>query len=123
MTGRADAFVDQPAKRQWSLEGARALLDEVRERTGRAVGEVEKLLAEGEGQETGSPERQAIDARIRVAVSRWLRSMEALGLEIKGLWLVDFDNGSGYYCWRWPEEDLAYFHGYEEGFDGRVRIQ
>ncbi len=123
MTGRADAFVDRPAKRQWSLEGARALLDEVRERTGRAVGEVEKLLAEGEGQETGSPERQAIDARIRVAVSRWLRSMEALGLEIKGLWLVDFDNGSGYYCWRWPEEDLAYFHGYEEGFDGRVRIQ
>ena len=123
MAGRADAFVDQPAKRQWSLEGARALLDEVRERTGRAVGEVEKLLAEGEGQETGSPERQAIDARIRVAVSRWLRSMEALGLEIKGLWLVDFDNGSGYYCWRWPEEDLAYFHGYEEGFDGRVRIQ
>ena len=123
MTGRADAFVDRPAKRQWSLEGARALLDEVRERTGRAVGEVEKLLAEGEGQETGSPERQAIDARIRVAVSRWLRSMEALGLEIKGLWLVDFDNGSGYYCWRWPEEELAYFHGYEEGFDSRVRIQ
>ena len=123
MTGSADAFVDRPAKRQWSLEGARALLDEVRERTGRAVGEVEKLLAEGEGQETGSPERQAIDARIRVAVSRWLRSMEALGLEIKGLWLVDFDNGSGYYCWRWPEEELAYFHGYEEGFDSRVRIQ
>jgi hypothetical protein len=49
--------------------------------------------------------------------------MEALGLEVKGLWLVDFDNGSGYYCWRWPEEDLAYFHGYDEGFDGRVRIQ
>ncbi len=123
MTGRADAVVDRPANRQWSLEGARALLDEVRERTGRAAGEVETLLAEREGRETGSPERQAIDARIRVAVSRWLRSMEALGLEVKGLWLIDFDNGSGYYCWRWPEEELAYFHGYEEGFDSRVRIQ
>ena len=28
-----------------------------------------------------------------------------------------------YYCWKWPEEELAYFHGYEEGFGGRVRIQ
>ncbi len=115
--------MDRPEKRQWSLEGARALLGEVRERTGRSAREVEKLLAEREGRETGSPERQAIDERIRVAVSRWLRSMEALGLEVKGLWLVDFDNGSGYYCWRWPEEELAYFHGYDEGFDGRVRIQ
>jgi hypothetical protein len=49
--------------------------------------------------------------------------MEALGLEVKGLWLVDFDNGSGCYCWQWPEEELAFFHGYEEGFAGRTRIQ
>jgi len=49
--------------------------------------------------------------------------MEALGLEVKGLWLVDFDNGSGYFCWTWPEEGLEYFHGYEEGFEGRTRIQ
>ena len=60
---------------------------------------------------------------MRRAVSHWARSMEALGLEVKGLWLVDFDNGSGYFCWRWPEEELAFFHGYEDGFDGRLRIQ
>jgi hypothetical protein len=44
------------------------------------------------------------------------------GLEIKGLWLVDFDNGSGCYCWRYPETGLDYFHTYEEGFRGRMRI-
>ena len=49
--------------------------------------------------------------------------MEALGLEVKGPWLVDFDCGSGLYCWRWPEVKLEYFHGYDEGFAGRVRIQ
>jgi hypothetical protein len=49
--------------------------------------------------------------------------MEAFGADVKGLWLVDFDNGSGYYCWRWPEPELAHFHGYDEGFSGRVRIQ
>jgi hypothetical protein len=115
--------VGRPPKRHWSLEGARALLGDVRARTGRAAREVEKLLERREGLDEGSPEHRAIDARIRATVSRWARSMEALGLEVKGLWLVDFDNGSGYYCWRWPEEHLAYFHGYEDGFDGRVRIQ
>lgn len=49
--------------------------------------------------------------------------MSALGLDIKGLWLVDFDNGSGYYCWKHPEPSLDYYHTYEEGFGGRVRIQ
>ena len=27
------------------------------------------------------------------------------------------------YCWKWPEEGLNHFHGYDEGFDGRIRIQ
>ena len=63
------------------------------------------------------------DARIRDVVSRWIRAMEALGVEVKGPWLVDFDNGQGYYCWRWPEERLEHYHGYEEGFAGRIRIQ
>jgi hypothetical protein len=49
--------------------------------------------------------------------------MEALGVEVKGPWLVDFDNGEGYYCWRWPEEELCWFHGYEDGVAGRIRIQ
>jgi hypothetical protein len=49
--------------------------------------------------------------------------MEALGAEVKGVWLVDFDNGSGYYCWRWPETTVDHFHSYEEGFGGRSRIQ
>ena len=49
--------------------------------------------------------------------------MEELGIEVKGPGLVDFDSGDGYWCWRWPEEALDYYHGYDEGFAGRVRIQ
>ncbi len=109
--------------RRWTLESAQAMLPEVRDRTAQAVPELEKLLAEREALDLRSEERVQVEARIRVQVGRWTRSMEALGLEVKGLWLVDFDNGSGYYCWQWPEEVLAYFHGYEEGFAGRARIQ
>ena len=111
------------SERRWSLEAARAMLAEVRERTAVVVPEVDELLAERDELDEESEEREALEIRIRDLVSGWVRAMEALGLEVKGLWLVDFDNGSGYYCWRWPEEDLAYFHGYDDGFDGRVRIQ
>jgi hypothetical protein len=109
------------ARRSWTLEGARALLPDVRERTAAAVAELEALL--GQRERGGAPTSQALDAEVEKVASHWARSMEALGLEVKGLWLVDFDNGSGYYCWRWPETELAYFHGYEDGFAGRVRIQ
>ena len=55
--------------------------------------------------------------------ARWAEAMMQLGLEVKGLWLVDFDNGSGYYCWRYPEAGLLFYHSHEEGFRGRMRIQ
>lgn len=109
--------------RRWTLDAAKAILPEVRERTARAVGEADALGAEREAAREGSPERERAEERLREVVSRWVREMEALGLEVKGLWLVDFDSGSGYYCWRWPEERLEYFHTYEAGFAGRTRIQ
>src|SRR5262245_2668565 len=109
-------------KRSWTLEGARALLPDVRSRTAAAVSAVQTLLEERDraGAAAASAER---DAQVAQVTSDWARAMEALGLDVKGLWLVDFDNGNGCYCWRWPETELAYFHGYQEGFSGRVRIQ
>lgn len=111
------------SERRWTLDAARELIPDVRARTERAVAEAEALAEDRERHAAGSPEREALDQRIEGVVARWAREMEALGLEVKGLWLVDFDSGSGYYCWRWPEESLDHFHGYEEGFAGRARIQ
>ena len=110
-----------PGERRWTLEGVRAVLDDVRTRTARAAERAEALVLEREGVEPA--ERAAIDLRIQALVERWAKEVEALGAEAKGVWLVDFDNGSGYYCWRWPETELGWFHGYEDGFAGRTRIQ
>jgi hypothetical protein len=112
-------------RRSWSLATAREMMTEVRRLTAAAVQAVEALEARradvlGAGDEAA---RAAFEQELAAAVAGWVRAMEALGVEVKGRWLVDFDNGRGYYCWRWPEEGLEYFHGYDEGFAGRVRIQ
>jgi hypothetical protein len=115
--------VSEESKRQWSLEAAREILGDVRVRTEQATREVEALLSEVTDKAPESPERQAADLEVQRIIASWASAMEALGLEVKGPWLVDFDCGSGLYCWRWPEEKLEYFHGYDEGFQGRIRIQ
>lgn len=110
-------------RRCWSLEAARVLLGDVRARTERTVAKIERLEElQGEGAATGEEGGEPTES-VQGALSEWVREMEALGVEVKGPWLIDFDSGSGYYCWRWPERELEYFHGYDEGFEGRIRIQ
>ena len=112
-------------KRAWSFETARTMLGEVRSRTERAVNEVKPLEVERQRLSATPKALEAleVETRIRTVVSRWIREMEALGVTVKGMWLVDFDNGTGYYCWRWPEKRLDWYHGHDEGYEERVRIQ
>ena len=106
----------------FTLEDAQVLIPEVRERTTRAATEMEKLLAHASELPEDTKERDDIGEKIRVVVEGWAADINKLGAEVKGLWLVDFDSGDGYWCWKHPEETLEYFHGYEEGFSGRKLI-
>lgn len=106
------------SKRIFTYEEAAALLPEVEGITSAAVAEVEELVRTV----TTEEEAEKVGDRYQAIVSRWAEAMAERGIEVKGLWLIDFDNGSGYYCWRYPEASLQYFHGYEEGFAGRVKL-
>jgi hypothetical protein len=105
-----------PDKRIFTYEEAVSLLPRVRRLTEEAQARVEAL---GERVDAGSDASQSQADDI---VNDWARSILDLGVDVKGLWLVDFDNGSGYYCWKHPEPGLQFYHSYEEGFGGRVRI-
>lgn len=96
-------------KRIFSYEEANALLPEVQRLTADAVERVDEI-------------DEADTSAYEQVVMEWAESIVDLGIEVKGLWLVDFDSGGGYYCWRYPEPALEYFHGYEEGFGGRVKL-
>lgn len=108
---------DVHGKRTFSYAEARALLPRVRALTEAAYQKVATI--EGQGWPGPQPKTEEIES----VVADWARQVIELGLEVKGAWLADFDNGSGYYCWRYPEDDLLYFHSYEDGFQGRMRIQ
>jgi hypothetical protein len=112
--------VTEPGRRTFTFDEARALLPAVREKTRRALAALEGLAA------VSDEDAVAARARTERAVERilngWREELEALGIEVKGPWLVDFDSGAGYYCWKYPEKELGHFHSYEEGFAGRLPL-
>ena len=103
----------------FSYEEALALMLQVRRLTEDAYRRVAAVDARAT---TGGPQAEAAREEVDEIVRGWAEALVRLGLEIKGLWLVDFDNGGGYYCWRYPEPALQYFHSYEDGFGGRIPI-
>lgn len=58
-----------------------------------------------------------------LVIDKWQHKIERLGARPKGLWLADFDNGDGYYCWKFPEVKILYKHGYQDGFTGRILLE
>ncbi len=64
-----------------------------------------------------------IDALVNLIIQKWQTKVEKLGCEPKGLWMADFDNGEGYFCWKFPETEIKFQHGYQDGFSGRILLK
>ena len=106
----------------FSLKDARGLLPVVKKITCEAVGEAEQLTRRME-ESLPEPSHEApYEKELVEIVDRWSQKILKLGCTPKGLWLVDFDNGEGYYCWHHPEEELGFYHTYEGAFAGRTPI-
>ncbi|WP_257306547.1 DUF2203 domain-containing protein [Geothrix campi] len=108
--------------RIFTLDEARALLPQVK-----AVTEPVYTLAASLAEELTQAEEAKDEARaeqlrdrLQTLVQTWQQSMQDLEADVKGLWLVDFDSGDGYWCWAYPEESLDHWHSYEGGFRSRM---
>lgn len=112
-------IVAQDDPRIFSLAEAEALFPLVRKITQAAHQELEPVRRNLEAMVPSNPLIRDVEREYEAIVKRWVAKMERLGLVVKGLWLVDFDTGDGYLCWKFPELKLGHYHGYHEGFTGR----
>ncbi len=111
-----------PSKKIFSYEEAIDLFPTVRDQTCTAVRRIETLMHGVQSREQLTDRKADIEIAANNIIQSWVEEMTALGCEVKGLWLVDWDSGDGYYCWKYPEESVGYFHSYEDGFAGRVPV-
>lgn len=109
--------------RVFSLAEAKTLFPLVRRITQAAYAELDPVRKILDGLLPTDPQLAEIEARYEVVVKRWVGKMGRLGLVVKGLWLVDFDTGDGYLCWKFPELRLAHYHSYDEGFANRRPLE
>lgn len=109
--------------RVFTLAEAEALFPLVRRITQSAYQELEPVRRALEAMVPTNPMIQDVERQYEIIVKRWVGKMERLGLVVKGLWLVDFDTGDGYLCWKFPELRIGYYHSYHEGYAGRVPLR
>lgn len=109
--------VDEP--RIFNLAEARDLFPLVRRITADAYEELQPVKQRLRNMLATDPRIVKVEKSYEEIVKRWVSKMERLGLVVKGLWLVDFDTGDGYLCWKYPELQIAHYHDYTSGFAGR----
>lgn len=110
------------SKRVFTYAEALATFPRVRELTLAAVRQAESLFTRIQSPDELDSRKEELETAYQEIVDRWAEAVTAFGCEVKGLWLVDWDSGDGYFCWRYPEETLAHYHSYDEGFAGRVPV-
>lgn len=104
----------------FSLEEARSILPVVRRITAEFSAKVELLIARLETLQLNQTDTIcALEKQVNDLIQSWNDKIRKLGADPRGLWVVDFNSGEGYYCWKHPEIDILYWHSYEDGYSGR----
>lgn len=111
-------------RRTFSIEEVNQILPVIWKITNQISGDVKNLITRLEvAQDKNTELAERLEKEINTIVESWQSKMEKLGGKTKGLWIVDFDSGDGYYCWKFPEEKVEHWHAYSDGFSGRVKVQ
>lgn len=113
---------EESHERVWSLSQAISALPEIRIITEETLKKFKKIQAPLDADISKEAARR-IEIELAEVFGEWSRVMIEKGIHVKGPWLCDFDSGDGYYyCWKYPEEQISYFHLYDSGFEGRRPI-
>lgn len=121
--GILEALVAISRHRVFSLVEAQTVLPIIIHITERAQRDLEYHKRCLKTLQSGSDLRaQEVKTKIESIIETWEQKVERLGGSPKGLWMIDFDNGQGFWCWKFPEQKIIYSHGYHDGYSGRKII-
>lgn len=108
----------------FTLSEAQHILPVVRRITQEFSQKTELLIARLESlPPTSSETINELESQVNELIRNWHEKIKKLGAVPKGLWLVDFDTGDGYFCWKYPETEIAFWHSYEDGFTKRIPVE
>ncbi len=65
---------------------------------------------------------EKLEAEVDRLIQDWQTKIQKLGGLPNGQWVVDFDSGDGYFCWKFPEASIEFWHHYRDGFSKRIKI-
>lgn len=123
MQTQAPSIENLNAKKIFNREEAQLLLPVLIKITERYLNDVRVLTSQMNALQGIDNERAgAVQTKIDSTLQKWQDNIRRLGAVPKGIWNVDFDCGTGYYCWKFPENEIRFWHGYQDGFPGRVEI-
>jgi hypothetical protein len=123
------SVVEINRKRIFNLQEAQELLPLISKITLVYFKQVEALMQKLQNLPSGSVAAgstsaysSGLEIQIDTLILEWQTKLQKLGLVTKGLWLADFDAGDGYYCWKFPEIKIQFWHHYQDGFTRRVLL-
>lgn len=115
-------IVELKRSRPFTLQEAQSLLPLVKRLTQEAVDQVEALKKRVEAIDPEPCHRPFYERQLSLIVERWSQKILKLGCQPRGLWVVVFDNGQGFYCWNYPDEDVEFFHVYQSDSGSRTPV-
>ncbi len=106
-----------------TLEEANDLVGVLIRVTSKYSKRVNDLITRLEGCDIKDKEQTSkLEGEITRLIEEWNSQMRKLRGVPKGLWLVDIDAGDGYYCWKYPETQIGFWHEYKSGYSGRIPL-
>ncbi len=106
----------------FNLEEANELVILIKKITEKHHEELNSILQQIE-LETSIALKETLKVEAQAIVDSWNKKIKKLGAKPSGVWFADLDFGEGYFCWKYPEEKITFWHGYNEGFTKRKFIE
>ena len=90
-------------------EEAEFLLPVIRRVTERAALDASELEEQLRFVPDNEPLYNRLQNEMDLIIKRWAIKISRLGCEPRGVWLVDFNTGNGWFSWRYNDDGLNYF--------------